>query len=91
MLLSAIYETIFYDFSYGFRKGRGQHQAIHELREKCFEIRASRIISADITGLFDNIGHKAPCRYHQAKGERWELAATSWKMVKCGGDGARRR
>lgn len=57
MLLSAIYETVFYDFSHGFRKGRSQHQAINELRDKCFEIRVSRIISADITGLFDNIDH----------------------------------
>lgn len=58
MLLSAIYETVFYDFSHGFRKGRSQHRAIHELREKCFDIQVSRIISADITGLFDNIDHK---------------------------------
>ena len=58
MLLSAIYETLFHDFSYGFRKGRSQHQAIHELREKCFETRVNRIISADITGLFDNIDHR---------------------------------
>ncbi len=55
MLMSPIYEQIFYDFSMGFRKGRNQHQAIHILREQCRTQNIKWIISADITGLFDNI------------------------------------
>ena len=55
MLLSPIYEHQFYDFSMGFRKGRSQHQAIHILREQCRTQNVKWIISADITGLFDNI------------------------------------
>jgi group II intron reverse transcriptase/maturase len=55
MLLSTIYEQMFYDFSMGFRKGRSQHQAIHNLREQCRKQNINWIISADITGLFDNI------------------------------------
>ena len=55
MLLSPIYEQMFYDFSMGFRKGRSQHQAIHNLREQCRNQNINWIISADITGLFDNI------------------------------------
>ena len=55
MLLSPIYEQMFYDFSMGFRKGRSQHQAIHNLREQCRNQNIKWIISADITGLFDNI------------------------------------
>ena len=55
MLLSPIYEQTFYDFSMGFRKGRSQHQAIHNLREQCRNQNINWIISADITGLFDNI------------------------------------
>ena len=55
MLLSPIYEQMFYDFSMGFRKGRSQHQAIHKLREQCRNQNINWIISADITGLFDNI------------------------------------
>ncbi len=57
MLLSAIYEQLFYDFSHGFRKGHSQHQAIHELRDKCRMLNIRWIVSADITGLFDNIDH----------------------------------
>ena len=58
MLLSPIYEQIFYNFSMGFRKGRSQHQAIHKLRESCRNLNINWIISADITGLFDNINHE---------------------------------
>jgi hypothetical protein len=34
MLLEPIYEQVFHDFSHGFRRGRSQHQALRELREK---------------------------------------------------------
>lgn len=57
MLLSAIYEGEFYDFSHGFRKGRSQHKALHELREQCHRINVNWLLTADITGLFDNINH----------------------------------
>jgi retron-type reverse transcriptase len=30
---------------------------LHELREKCYELNINWILSADITGLFDNIDH----------------------------------
>ena len=57
MLLSPIYEHQFYDFSYGFRRGRSQHGAIAFVRESCIRQNINWIISADITGLFDNINH----------------------------------
>ena len=58
MLLSAIYENDFYEFSHGFRKGRSQHKALHELREQCRECSVSWVLTADISGLFDNIDHQ---------------------------------
>jgi len=57
MLLSPIYEHEFCDFSYGFRRGRSQHGAISFVRESCIRQNINWIISADITGLFDNINH----------------------------------
>jgi len=57
MLLEPIYEQVFYDFSHGFRKGRSQHKAIEQLREELIGRRINWIVSADITGLFDNIEH----------------------------------
>jgi len=58
MILSAIYESNFYDFSHGFRSGHSQHMAIKELRENCIRNNTNWIVSADITGLFDNIDHQ---------------------------------
>lgn len=57
MLLEAVYEQDFYDFSYGFRAGRSPHQALTELREQCFLKNGGWIIDADIQGFFDNLGH----------------------------------
>ncbi|MFQ6616961.1 MAG: group II intron reverse transcriptase/maturase [Fidelibacterota bacterium] len=57
MLLEPIYEQVFYDLSHGFRKGRSQHKAVQQLREELIRLRINWIVSADITGLFDNIDH----------------------------------
>jgi group II intron reverse transcriptase/maturase len=56
-ILGVVYEPIFHDVSHGFRPGRSQHNALHELREKCYKLNINWILSADITGLFDNIDH----------------------------------
>jgi group II intron reverse transcriptase/maturase len=57
MLLEEIYEQDFYDFSYGFRRGRSPHQAIHDLRERCRTMNVHWILDADVSGFFDNIDH----------------------------------
>jgi group II intron reverse transcriptase/maturase len=57
MLLGAIYEQEFYDFSHGFRKGHSQHQALRELRELCIKLNIGWILDADVSGFFDNLDH----------------------------------
>ena len=57
MILGAVYEQDFYDFSYGFRPGRSAHEALHELREQSMNKNIGWIIDADISGFFDNLGH----------------------------------
>lgn len=57
MLMSAIYDQDFYDFSHGFIKGRSQHQALRELRERCMKMNIGWIVDADVSGFFDNIDH----------------------------------
>jgi group II intron reverse transcriptase/maturase len=57
-ILYVIYDVDFYDFSYGFRKGRSQHEALHELREQCRKLNINWIVDADVSGFFDNINHK---------------------------------
>jgi group II intron reverse transcriptase/maturase len=58
MLLEEVYEQDFYDFSYGFRRGRSPHQALHELREQCRTRNVHWILDADVSGFFDNIDRK---------------------------------
>ncbi len=55
MLLSAVYEQDFYNFSYGFREGCSAHQALKEIRESCMFEGIRWIVDADITGFFDNL------------------------------------
>ena len=57
MILEVIYNHVFYDFSHGFRKGHSQHQALHELRERCLLMNIGWIVDADVSGFFDNINH----------------------------------
>ncbi len=59
MLLEAVYEQDFYDFSYGFRRGRSPHQALKALWEQSV-YRGNNInwiLDADVSGFFDNINH----------------------------------
>lgn len=57
MILEAIYEKDFYDFSYGFRRRRSAHQALKDLRERCMDEPINWIVDADVSGYFDNIDH----------------------------------
>ena len=57
LLLGAIYEQDFQDFSYGFRAGRSPHQALSALREQCLGKNIHWIIDADISGFFDSLDH----------------------------------
>jgi RNA-directed DNA polymerase len=57
MILSAIYEVDFYDFSYGFRENRSPHDAIKSVRDGCYEAKVSTIIDADVSKFFDAMSH----------------------------------
>lgn len=57
MILSAIYEIDFHDFSYGFREERGPHQALLAVREGCYQAKVSSIIDADVSKFFDMMPH----------------------------------
>ena len=58
ILLEAVYEQDFYEFSHGFRPEHSPQQALKELRDNCNKINVSTILDADVTGYFDNINHK---------------------------------
>ena len=56
-ILNVIYESKFYDFSYGFREARDCHMAIKDLDKILFG-NTNWIVDADIKGFFDNVDHK---------------------------------
>ena len=54
-VLSAIYEEDFLGFSYGFRPGRGQHDALDALVVGISSTKVNYILDADIAGFFDAV------------------------------------
>ena len=55
VILNAIYETDFLGSSYGFRPGRGQHQALDALAVGIKRKKLNWVLDADIRGFFDTI------------------------------------
>jgi len=56
-VLQSIYEQDFLGFSYGFRPGRNQHNALDALSVAITGKRVNWILDADIEGFFDTIDH----------------------------------
>lgn len=54
-VLNAIYEEDFRGFSYGFRPGRSQHQALDALYVALKRKKVNWVLDIDIKGFFDNI------------------------------------
>ena len=56
-VLNAIYEVDFLGFSYGFRRGRSQHDALDALAVGLQRKKVNWVLDADIRGFFDAIDH----------------------------------
>ena len=56
-VLNAIYETDFAGFSYGFRPGRGQHDALDALAAGLERRKVNWLLDADIRAFYDSIDH----------------------------------
>jgi len=57
-VLNAIYEVDFLECSYGFRPGRGAHQALKALDHIVMTKRGKFIVDVDIRGFFDHVDHE---------------------------------
>jgi RNA-directed DNA polymerase len=57
-VLTQIYEEDFRGFSYGFRPGRSQHQALDALWVGIMRKKVNWVLDADIRGFFDNMSHE---------------------------------
>jgi RNA-directed DNA polymerase len=56
-ILTPIYEAEFLGFSYGFRPGRGQHDALDALAYGLRKRRVNWVLDADIRSFYDTINH----------------------------------
>ena len=56
-VLNAVYEQEFVGFSYGFRPGRSQHQALDALAVGIDRMQVNWVLEADIRGFFDTVDH----------------------------------
>src|SRR5438093_7925294 len=57
-VLNAIYETDFLGFSYGFRPGRSQHQALDALYTGLLTRKVNWVLDLDIRNFFDGLSHE---------------------------------
>jgi group II intron reverse transcriptase/maturase len=57
-VLNAIYEEDFLGFSYGFRPGRNQHDALDALWVGLMGKKVNWVLDADIRGFFDTLDHE---------------------------------
>jgi len=64
-VLNAIYEEDFLGFSYGFRPGHSQHDALDALWVGLTEKKVNWVLDADIRGFFDTINHECLMQFIQ--------------------------
>ena len=62
-VLTPIYEADFLGFSYGFRPGRNQHQALDALWVGLHWKRVNWVLDADIKAFFDTVDHDWMLRF----------------------------
>ena len=63
MVLNAIYEEDFLGLSYGFRPGRGPHDALDTLATAISTRKVNFIVDADIRSFFDTVNHEWLIRF----------------------------
>jgi RNA-directed DNA polymerase len=89
-VLNAIYEADFLGFSYGFRPGRGQHDALDALSVAICDTPVNWILDADIRSFFDSLSQKWLVRFleHRIGDERIIRLVLKWLKAGILEDGA---
>jgi RNA-directed DNA polymerase len=88
-VLEAIYEADFLGFSYGFRPGRGQHDALDALHAGIYRRQVNWVLDADIQGFFDAMSHNWILRFleHRIADKRMLRLIAKWLKVGITEDG----
>jgi group II intron reverse transcriptase/maturase len=82
-VLEAIYEEDFLGFSYGFRPGRGQHDALDALHVGILRKRVNWVLDSDIRAFFDAMAHSWILRFlkHRIADKRILRLIAKWLKV----------
>jgi group II intron reverse transcriptase/maturase len=83
-ILNRIYEEDFLGFSYGFRPGRSQHDALDALTVGIERRKAAWVLDADIRGFFDNLDHEWLLKFLQHRVADPRLLRLIRKWLKAG-------
>ena len=88
-VLEQIYEEDFLGFSYGFRPGRSQHNALDALAVGLRQRKVNWVLDADIQGFFDNINHEWLIRFleHRIADKRVLRLIQKWLRAGVSEDG----
>jgi group II intron reverse transcriptase/maturase len=84
MILNQIYEEDFLGFSYGFRPGRSQHDALDALTVGIVRRPVNWVLDADIRGFFDNLDHEWLMKFLQHRVADPKLLRLILKWLKAG-------
>ena len=82
-VLEAIYEEDFLGFSYGFRPGRSQHDALDALHAGIYRKQVNWVLDLDIQGFFDAMAHSWMIRFleHRIADKRILRLIAKWLKV----------
>lgn len=89
-VLNAVYEEDFLGFSYGFRPGRDQHNALDAVTVAIEQRKVSWVLDADIRGFFDTMSHDWVMRFieHRIADRRVQRHIKKWLNAGVLEDGA---
>src|ERR1700750_332791 len=83
-VLNAIYEEEFLGFSYGFRPGRSQHDALDALIVGITSTKVNYILDADIQSFFDTVSHDWLVRFLKHRIDDPRIIRLIQKWLKAG-------
>ena len=83
-VLNAIYEEDFLGFSYGFRPGRGAHDALDALVVGIGKRKVNWIVDADIRSFFDSVSHEWLLRFLEHRIGDVRILRLTQKWLKAG-------
>ena len=92
-ILNAIFEPAFLGFSYGFRPGRGQHNALDALWVGLTQKKVNWVLDADVSGCFDSLSHSWLMRFleHRISDQHFLRLPRKWLNAGVLEDGEWRR